>query len=154
MENRERDLKKIMSRWRVLFAVASLGTGSPAMAAPAPSVPAAAIPTIQCIHRALQSSSAVQSISLYSIDDFRFAVEFSFRNKAGRIVVSDIEFFELDGAVIIGDKVPREVSVETASEGQELVDLDSICHLNGGFDNLLPQPNARADWQRIDWPNE
>ena len=143
------------SHRRILSVVISLGVGFPAMAAPVPSLAPAAIPTVQCIHHALKSSSAVQSVSLYSIDGFRFSIEFAFRNKDGQIVVSDIEFFVQGGTVTVGDKVPREVSMETASEAQDLeskLDLTSSCHLQYSFDNLLPWPKARADWQKMDWP--
>src|ERR1051325_7054788 len=117
-----------------------------------PAIPTAAIPTVRCIHRVLKSSSAVKSVSLYSIDGFRFAIEYAFRNKDGRVVVSDIEFFDLGGTVTVGDRIPREVSMETPDEAQRLesqLDLTAKCHLQGAFDNLLPQPKARADWQQI-----
>ena len=143
------------SRLRILFALTSLGVGLPAMADPVPSLAPAAIPTVRCIHRALKSSSAVQSVSLYSIDGFRFAIEYAFRNKDGQIVASDIEFFVLGGTVTVGDKIPREVSTEAASEAQDLeskLDLASSCHLQYSLDNLLPWPKARADWQKMDWP--
>lgn len=142
-------------RWRILLAVILCGAAAPAVAAPAPNLPAAAIPTVQCIYRVLKSSSAVQSVSLYSIDGYRFAIEYAFRNKDGRVAASDIEFF--GGSAIVTDKIPREISMETADEAQALeakLGLTSKCRLHYAFDNLYPQPRARADWQRMDFPKE
>jgi len=139
-----------------LAVVVFLGSES-VLADPLPALPIAAMPAAQCIHRVLKSSSAVRSVDLYSIDGDRFAVEYVFRNKDNQAVVSDIEFFELNGSVIQGDKIPREVSMETASEAQDLeskLDLVSKCHLHPAFDNLLPPPKARIDWQEIGWPND
>lgn len=122
-----------------------------------PAIPTKLVPTVQCIYSVLKSSGAVQSLSLYSIDDFRFAVEYGFRNKDDQDVVSDIEFFDLGGSVTKGDKIPREVSRGAANEANEMetkLGLLSKCGLNSAFDNLLPQPKARTDWQKIDWPSE
>jgi hypothetical protein len=106
----------------------------------------------------LKSDSAVQSVALYSIDGFRFAVEYGFRNKDNRAVVSDIELIiDADEPVTQTDRIPREVSQETATEAEELessLDLSSNCHLTTAFDNLFPEPKARADWLRMDWPKE
>jgi hypothetical protein len=139
--------------WSIFFTAISIGASVPAMAASAPVIPAAVVPAVQCIHRVLKSSSAVQSVSLYSVDGFRFAAEYVFRNKENQAVVSDIEFYELEGSVMESDKIPREISAETADEGQKLeekLELVSKCHLDQAFDNLLPQPKARADWQKFD----
>lgn len=144
---------------RVVLSITAplLGLAS-AMADPAPVIPTAAIPSVRCIHQVLKSSGAVHSVSLYSIDSDRFAIEYAFQDKAGRNVVSDIEFFffEQRGAVWVTDLVPREVSEETADEAQALesrLELFSKCHLDQTFDNMIPQPKMRADWQKMDWPN-
>lgn len=140
---------------RFYLAVALSSVGGFAMADSLPAVPASVIPTAQCVHRVLESSSAIQSIDLYSIDGFRLAAEFVFRNKAGQAVVSDIEFFELGGSVTEGDKIPREISRATVIEARDLeskLDLVSKCRLKPAFDNLLPPPKARAGWRKIDWP--
>jgi hypothetical protein len=106
----------------------------------------------------LKSDSAVQSVDLYSIDGFRFAVEYGFRNKDNRSVVSDIELIiDADEPVTQTDRIPREISQETATEAEELesrLDLNSKCHLRTVFDNLLPEPKARTDWLRMDWPRK
>jgi hypothetical protein len=153
------NIAKEMTRpWRFFFAFASFGVGGFAMAAPPlPAIPTAAIPTVQCIHHVLKSSSAVQLVSLYSIDNVRFAAEYVFRNKDDRAVVSDIEFFVREDSVTETDLIPREVSMATAAEAQDLetkLDLVSKCHLNVSLDNLLPQPKARAEWQKIEWPSD
>ena len=140
---------------RFYLAVALSSVSGFAMADSLQAVPPTAIPAVKCVHRILETSSAVQSVDLYSIDGFRFATEFAFRNKAGQAVVSDIEFFELGGSVAEGDKIPREISRATAIEATDLeskLDLVSKCHLNPAFDNLLPLPKARAEWRKIDWP--
>jgi hypothetical protein len=126
---------------------------------PKSSIPMSAIPTVKCVRELLKSSSAVQSVSLYSVDGFRFSVEYVFRDKKGQFVFSDIEMYALPGKTSIfeSDKVPREISEETMSEADDLelgLDLFTKCNLdNHSFDNLIPQPAARADWRRIDWPN-
>jgi hypothetical protein len=147
--------------WSIFFAAVIFGAGVPVMAAtlapaPVPAIPTALIPTVQCVHSVLKSSSTVRSISLYSIDGFRFATEYVFRNKDDPDVVFDIEFYALGGSVTESNKIPREVSMESASEAQSLesqLSLASKCHLNPAFDNLIPQPKPRADWQKIDWPS-
>jgi hypothetical protein len=143
-------------RWRLLFAAVSFGVGASALADALPDIPTAAMPTVKCIYRVLKSSTTIQSVSLYSIDGFRFAAEYVFRNKADQVVVSDIELLiDPNGSVTETDKIPREISEETANEGEDLeskLDLNSKCHLAAALDNLLPEPRARADWRRIDWP--
>ena len=145
-------------RWAILFATVSLCIGSAALARDLPDIPLAARPTVSCIHRVLKSGSVVQSVSLYSIDEDRFAAEYVFRNKDGQFVTSDIEFFiDEEGSVTETDKVPREVSEETMREAEDLeskLNLHSKCHLTAAFDNDIPGPKARADWQRMDWPKE
>lgn len=144
-------------RFRSTFylAVALSGVGGFAQAESLPAIPPAAIPTVQCVRRVLESGSAVRSVGLYSIDGFRFAMEFVFRNKAGQAVVSDIELYELGNSVYLGDKIPREISTQTTIEAAGLeskLDLVSRCHLNPVLDNLLPQPKSRTAWRKIDWP--
>jgi len=142
---------------RTLLAFISLGTGLPVNAQPVSNLVFAANPTVQCIYHALKSSSAVQSVSLYSADVSRFFIEYAFRNKEGQIVSSDIELFMGGDAVMRGDMIPREVSMETANEAHELeekLDLTSNCRFQYSFDNVVPGPGARADWQKISWPNE
>jgi|GEM_PF-2750915 len=110
---------------------------------------------VRCIYGVLKSSDEVQSISLYSIDGFRFAIEYAFRNKGGRVVVSDLEFF--GESTYLTDKIPREISQDTTYEAQALerrLNLNSKCHLRYSLDNIYPQPKARADWQRMDFPKE
>ena len=140
-----------------IFVAIFLCTTIQAAVGQVPSVPAVAIPVVQCMHRLLKSSNEVQSVDLYSIDGFRIAVEYAFRNEEGAVVVSDIELLPLGRSVDEGDKIPREVSLKTAGEGQDLeqkLGLASKCHYSFSFDNLLPQPKARADWQKLDWPKE
>jgi hypothetical protein len=121
-----------------------------------PDIPTAAIPTVQCIHRVLKSSCAIQSVTLYSLDGIRFATEYVFRNKNSQAVAYDIELIiEANGTVTETDKIPREVSKETADGAQDLeskLDLLSQCHIGTAFDNLIPGLKARAEWRKIDWP--
>jgi hypothetical protein len=143
----------MIGNWRILLA--AILFGAPAIAAPEPSLPAAAIPMVRCIYGVLKSSNEVQSISLYSIDGFRFALEYTFHTKGGRVVVYDLEFFGED--TYLTDKIPREISQDNADEAQALerrLNLNSKCHLRYSFDNIYPQPKARADWQRMDFPKE
>jgi len=143
----------MIGNWRILLA--AILFGAPAIAAPEPSFPAGAIPMVRCIYGVLKSSDEVQSISLYSIDGFRFAIEYAFRNKGGRVVVSDLEFF--GESTYLTDKIPREISQDTTYEAQALerrLNLNSKCHLRYSLDNIYPQPKARADWQRMDFPKE
>jgi len=122
-----------------------------------PAVPALTVPTIQCIHRVLKASRSVESVSFYSIDGSRFAVEYVFRNKDNQAVTFDMELIpEKDGSVFETNKVPREISQETMTEAETLesrLDLPSKCHFSGALDDLIPEPKARADWREIDWPN-
>jgi hypothetical protein len=146
---------EMIGNWRIPLVVIFFGVAAPAIAAPAPALPAATIPTVQCISRVLKSSSAVQSVSLYSIDGFRFAIEYAFRNKNGHVVVYDIEFIGNSG--IVTDKIPREISTETADEAWRLedrLDLNSKCNLRYAGDNLYPEAAARADWQKIELPGK
>jgi len=139
--------------WGIFFAAVSFGCCTVAIADSVAVVPPKAIPTVRCIHRVLKASSAIQSISLYAVDDARFAIEYAFRNKKGQVVVSDIEFFGHDGMVT--DNIPIEVGQETMDEAQDLeskLDLTAKCHLHYSFDNLIPGPSARAEWQKMDWP--
>jgi hypothetical protein len=149
----------MIRRWSILFAAILFSAAVPTKADSVPVIPTAAIPSVQCMHQVLKSSGAVHSVSLYSIDGDTFAIEFTFENKAGQNVVSDIEFFffEQRGAVWVTDLIPSEVSEETADEAQALeskVELFSKCHLDQTFDNTFPQPKKRADWQKMDWPSE
>lgn len=126
------------------------------MADPLPVIPSKAISAVECVHRVLKSSSAVQSVDLYSIDGTGFAVEYVFRNKDNHAAAYDIELFiETDGSVTETDKIPREVSQETMNEAQDLeskLDLLSKCRLSAVLDNLLPGPKRRADWRHMNWP--
>lgn len=145
--------ERMIGNWRI--PLAAILCGAPAFAAPEPSLPATAIPMVRCIYGVLKSSSAVQSVSLYSIDGFRFAIEYAFRNNDSRVVVSDIEFF--GASAMITDKIPREIPQDTANEAQALetkLNLNSECHLRYAFDNIYPEAKARADWQRMDFPKE
>jgi hypothetical protein len=124
---------------------------------PKSSIPASAIPTVKCLRDVLKSSSEVQSVSLYSIDGFRFAVEYVFRGKNGQTAVFDDEMFkDSDGSVVEGDQIPREISDESANEAQDLetkLDLQAKCHLEYIGDGILPEQPARSDWRKLDWPN-
>jgi hypothetical protein len=146
------------------LAAVAFCVGASALADASSHIPAAAEPTIRCIHRALKSDRAVQSVDLYSIDESRFAVEFGFRNKTGRVVVSDIELL-IDaersvtegGPVTETNLIPRGISEETAAEAGDLetrLDLRSKCHFDTALDDLYPGPTARAGWLRIGWPKE
>jgi hypothetical protein len=130
--------------------------GSSVFSATLPRVPASAVPTIECIRTALKSDSPVQSVSLYSIDGTRFAIEYVFRAKDGHFTVSDIELFTDTKPVMQTDEVPRELSEETMNEAYDLemkLDLHSKCKLDSVLDNAIPQPAARSAWQRIEWPS-
>ena len=116
-------------------------------------------PAVKCIYSLMKSSNAIQSVNLYDIDGFRYAIEFSFRNKQNNIVADDIELFSTpyDGQVWEGDKVPREISQQAMMEGSEIEDrleLTSKCHISQTFDNVLPQPLARKEWREIKRPTE
>jgi hypothetical protein len=72
-------------------------------------------------------------------------------------VFSDIEFLGYEVPFTATDKVPREVSVETDNEAQELesnMSLNSKCGLRYAFDNLYPEASARSEWVKVDWPWE
>jgi hypothetical protein len=128
----------------------------PLSSPPVSSVPVSATPTVKCVRELLKSNSSVQSVSLYSVDGFRFSVEYIFRNKSGQFVFSDIVMYG-DNPVVGSDKVPREISEETMKEADDLergLDLYAKCNIdNHTFDNIFPQPAARARWRRIDWPH-
>jgi hypothetical protein len=125
---------------------------------PASSIPASAIPMVKCMRDVLKSSSAVQSVSLYSVDGFRFAIEYVFRDKNGQAAVFDDEMFieDSDGSVTAGDKIPREISEKSMNEAEDLetkLGLETKCHLESAMDNILPQPPARSNWRKLAWPN-
>jgi hypothetical protein len=140
-----------------LLTVALLGVGAPEGVDAATAFDVALQPTVRCIYGVLKSSNKVRSVSLYSVDGSRFAIEYAFRNKENQLVVSDIEFFGSDAPFTATDKIPREVSMEVANEAQELerkLNLNSKCGLRYEFDNLYPEASARADWEKIGWPWE
>jgi hypothetical protein len=138
----------------ILTAIVSLSPGAAVFADPASELPPALRPAVKCIDEVLKSSSKVQSVSLYSVDGFRFAVEYAFRDSEDHVVVYDIELIgDADGSVAATDKVPREISKETMDEAFELelkLDLQGKCHLTPTLDNLMPGPAARSDWRKID----
>jgi hypothetical protein len=142
-----------------LFVTAvSLGAGVPNESGAAAATSTAALPAVQCIYRVLKSSSAVKKVTLYSIDGYRFAIEYSFRINKTKLAFADLEFtVEPDGSLMEGDRIPREESMKTADAALKLEskrNLISKCSLGVAFDNVFPPPKPRADWQRINWPWE
>ena len=133
-------------------------TTNAALADPQVGIPPEALPAVKCIYRLLKSSSAIQSVDVYSMDGFRTGIEYAFRDHNGQVLVSDIELVSPSAdAVFLGDKVPRELSEEAVNKGQDLLfglHLDEKCRLTWAFDNLLPQPKARTEWRRLDLSNE
>ncbi len=141
----------------VFLVISSFSIGGSALADPSAHLSPATIPQVQCVHRVLKSSKEVQSVSLYSIDDHRFAVEFEVRNQSGQVTVSDIEFIDLGGSLTESDKIPRGVSMATSTGARDLeakLHLISTCNLETSLDNLRPQPKSRAEWRALSWPGK
>ena len=133
--------------------------GGLAAAAPAPETPDAKLIAIKCVYSSLKSNPEVQSLAAYSIDGYRHAIEFTFRSKSGRVLTGDM--------MISGDKSEElgwsivSFHNESTEDGFDELDflagavpnLDSKCHLSPVGDNLIPGPQPRSDWQRIDLVN-
>jgi hypothetical protein len=124
------------------------------------SVSVQVLPTVRCVYGALKSSPFIKSVNVYVIDNFRFGFEYAFKGKDGQRAVSYVELVApgLDAqSAFLGDKIPREVSEHTMAEGQEItydLQLSQKCHLQEAYDNLFPQPDARATWHPIELPND
>lgn len=121
---------------------------APAGAEPQPPIFAKAEATVKCVYRVFKSNPAVQSAEAYGVDDFRFAIEITFRGKDGRLLTSDT----LVAVMPDGSAFESGMTLEAMDVMGRDVDkaLRSKCHVPSAFDNLLPGPNDRAEWQRID----
>ena len=144
----------------MLVAIALFGMSQVALAEPRTDIPAPLLPTVKCIYDVLKSSTIVKSVDVYSIDGARFGFEYAFNDKDGQPAVSYVELVapNLDARfVFLGDKIPREVPEYAMEEGSDLesnLQLGQKCHIESAFDNLLPQPTARATWHHIDLPKD
>ena len=125
-----------------------------AAAEPPPEIPIATMPTVKCVYRILKSSGAVQSVDAYAIDGFRSAIEYTFRDKNGHQVISDIMLSGRHYSFPIQHDESQVVVAQDMDFASRISDrLSSECHVSPAFDNLLPSPKVRADWRRVDLPD-
>jgi hypothetical protein len=123
----------------------------------------ASVSTLNCIYNLLRSDESVHSTSVYSVDGFRSAVEFSFRDKKYGDIVADIV---LSGGRI-GDQMtynlgrfstnsPDQLTQDKALRSAEFVGklLARSCSVTPALDDVLPFPPPRAEWQQVEWPSQ
>jgi hypothetical protein len=121
----------------------------------APEIPASVRTALKCIYLLLKSNSQFQSVDVYSVDDFRSALEFTIRGKDGHDLTSDILLSGPFGGATTWSLVT--LHGETTAQGFEELDSltksfpgwDSSCNLKPAADNLLPQPKPRSEWRRL-----
>ena len=143
-----------------LIAVLALGVGiTPAVGQP-PEISPAAMPALKCVYGLLQSYAAVQSVDAYAVDGLRSAIEYSFRDRDGRIVISDIMLsgVSIDGALTYSGVPHLRDSQKTIGMEMDFLrsvsaDLRSKCHVTPALDDLLPEPKSRPQWRRVDLSN-
>jgi hypothetical protein len=117
----------------------------------------AAISTIKCVRDILKSKPAVRSVSAYTIDDFRAAVEFTFLGKRSNEITSDIILTVLGNTT--NYMVVHAKSEETAGEGTDFLsmadhrELSARCQISPAFDDLLPGIKSRDQWTPLNLPN-
>jgi hypothetical protein len=133
----------------------ALGTGLIGAAAGSPSeMPSAAITTLKCVYRVLASNSEITSVEAYTVDGFRFALEYRFRGKDGHQEVSDLMISGANYSYPILHNESREVIGQEMDLAMKIRDrLKSDCHVSPAFDNMLPAPKERAEWQPLDLPD-
>lgn len=123
---------------------------------PASGIPPLAVQTVKCIRRVLKSSGSVSSVTLYSIDSSRIAIEVSFVRANGRSGTFDVEYFAGEnGSITMTDRIPTEIPQEVADEAEILLSslrLQAKCNFAATFDNVLPEAAARTEWRRLNWP--
>jgi hypothetical protein len=127
--------------------------------AASPDIPVTKMAAMKCVYGPLNSNREIRSVTVYSIDGFRHAIEYTFRGKSGHVLIGDMM---ISGAMD-GDFGWSVVSFhdESTDEGFEeldflmkaVPDLNSRCHLTPVGDHLIPGPKPRSEWQRIDLGN-
>ena len=117
-------------------------------AAIAQSVPHKAFPVVQCVYNAFKATTAVKSIEVYAVGDFRFAVEYTFIGKDGRALVGDLM---ISGATYMVQAWHNESSADGFAELNFAMgtDFSSKCPVRPAADHLLPPPPPRPEWQRL-----
>lgn len=146
--------------WRVmtrrclsLFAALTISVGSLASADTEPSISPAVIRTVKCVYDLLKSSPAVQSVDVYVVDKSRSAVEYRFKGKHGNVVTSDLMLTTTFVPDVIWEIIePQGKSRDDLPESDPFSaeKMDSICHVSPGFDDTIPGPKPRAEWQQVD----
>jgi hypothetical protein len=125
-----------------------------------PNLPKEAVPILKCAYRRLASHDAVLSIDVYAADNmqFRSAIEYRVRNKAGRILVSDIGFMTVDG-----DTTYDGVGFRDEASGVEVDEWQFFwvatkdvekCHVKAAGDLMLPLQKPRSQWHVVDLSKE
>jgi hypothetical protein len=128
-------------RIALLLSAPIAGFGSHAIARAANHIPAAAKSTLECTYGVVKSDPSVQSVDAYAIDDFRFAIEYTFQD-GGYRAAADI--------VLTGPLADGHISYEgTLPDEQSENNLRSKCHIESAFDNLRPRPKPRQEWRWI-----
>lgn len=120
-------------------------------------IPATAIPTVKCVYDLLKASPAVQSADVYVIDDVRSAVEFRFNGKDSKIIIADLmllagspsKAYDMTYDIKIARNEPQAAGWESTGFISSLM-VSSKCRVTPAFDDLIPGPEPRADWQQID----
>lgn len=136
------------------FAALMLSGSGMALADTGSDIPTAAIPAVKCLYGLFKSSPAVQAADLYTIEKGRSAIEFRFKGKDGNIIVAYLMLLTVSTPVTYDVTIPRK---EPETAGWESVDfisslkLSSGCGVTAAFDNLVPGPKPRPEWQQVDW---
>jgi hypothetical protein len=139
-----------------------------AIADPQPIVKPSFVTAVNCIRQIFQSNGSVETVDLYRVPNREFAIEFRFVDTDNQLVVGDImlsdrpswgteityttlHFFTQE-EVLRGDQGKV---VDRESAFVDSLDLARNCGTSGpgGFDDTLPGPAPRSQWQKVDWPN-
>jgi hypothetical protein len=123
-----------------------------------PRLPTAGVSILHCAYHLLASNEAVLSVDAYARDDFRSAIEYRFRDKKGRVVVSDIGFMTLEnGTTYDGVSFHDERTKADLDEGDFfwiVVGYMGKCHVKDVGDLMLPEPKPRRQWRWVDLSKE
>jgi hypothetical protein len=139
-----------------IVALSAANTGVAAGVDQSSEMPATTKPALICIYRLLKSDAEIQSVEAYRVDGFRFALEYVFKDKDGRLVTSDIVLSGVSDnnnayEVSIPDNKPDYMGWESVEFlSKRFPQLDTTCRVSSAFDNLIPYPKPRAEWVRVD----
>jgi hypothetical protein len=148
---------KITDMLHQLFAILALGVQSMGADNRLTELQAGMVPTIRCVYHLASAAPGVRSVEVYALNGRRIAVEYTFKDKKGRIIYSDIvlAFWGPDESVSYSglDAHPKSDNwIEvTDFESKYMPQLQTKCRISPVLDDTLPFPSPRKDWRRIEY---